>query len=138
MRENLFKGIRRDSGEWIEGQLLYFKASVGTEEFALISESCEWDTSNEWFNLCKRAKVIPSTIGQYTGVNDINANKIFEHDIVRKYVNGKELIGVVEFSDGAFGVRFADGSGQLLCFFGDCCEVIGNIHNDHEIILGYC
>lgn len=120
MRENLFKGIREDNGNWVYGM------PCATEQGIYGIQTLQGGIFD----------VFPETVCQYTGVNDINANKIFEHDIVRKYVDGKELIGVVEFSDGAFGVRFADSSGQLLCFFGDCCEVIGNIHNDPEITLG--
>ena len=131
MREILFKGIREDNKEWIEGFYHYTNwMNPATREIIETTYSILPLGRQDAF------EVISETIGQYTGVNDINANKIFEHDIVRKYVDGKELIGVVEFSDGAFGVRFADSSGQLLCFFGDCCEVIGNIHNDLEITLG--
>ena len=128
MRENLFKGIREDNGEWIYGDLLHDHYLCREDEITQIYDHKSKLTHRE--NV-----VISETVGQYTGIRDINADKIFEHDIVRKYVDGKELIGVVEFSDGAFGVRFADGSGQLLCFFGDCCEIIGNIHNDPEITL---
>lgn len=81
MREILFRGKRADNGEWVEGQLLYFQATVGTSVLALIVEGCEWDNFNEWFNLGKRAKVIPETIGQYTGLT-ANGTKIFEGDIL--------------------------------------------------------
>lgn len=74
--------------------------------------------------------VIPETVSQFTDEYDVQGNEICEHDIVRKTVNGEEMKGVVEYSDGAFGVRFADGSGQLLCFFADCCEIVGNTYDD--------
>ena len=46
-REIKFRGKRVHNGEWIEGQLLHFKSSVGSQEFALIVEGCEWDNSNK-------------------------------------------------------------------------------------------
>lgn len=127
MREVLFKGKRRDNGKWIEGDLLHDRLWLSKENICRIT-----DVDSQL--LYKDDVVIPETIGQYTGINDINTNKIFEHDIIRKIVDDKELIGVVEYSDGAFGVRFADGLGQLLCFFDGCCEVIGNIHDNPELL----
>lgn len=37
MREVLFRG-KADKGEWLEGQLVHFKASVGTGKIAVIFE----------------------------------------------------------------------------------------------------
>lgn len=75
-------------------------------------------------------------LGQYTGLKDKNGSKIFEGDIVKKNVNGKELKGLVEYKDCAFGVRTDnDGSGLFLCFFNEC-EVIGNIHDNPELLGG--
>ena len=143
MREILFRGKRTDNGEWVYGQLLLFKSSVGEKHFALIVESCEWDNNNEWFNLCKRAKVIPETVGQYTGLTDKNGKKIFEGDILKitdKYNNS--VIWFVEYKNGGFMLRQQDVI--FYTYFGDFspkhyyCEIIGNIHNNPELIESGC
>ncbi len=147
MREILFRG-KTDKGEWIEGQLLFFKASVGEKTFALIVESCEWDNSNEWFNLCKRAKVIPETIGQYTGLTDKNGTKIFEGDIHEHIVGGKSYLFVVkhgkyydfEAADKRYGWYFQNTkTNDCNSFYGDekdYANIIGNIHDNPELLKG--
>lgn len=123
MREILFKGKRTDNGEWVYGNLSQHKTGKKFIKCGSAIHSYE---------------VIPETVGQFTGVYSANTNKIFskifEHDIVIKVVDGKELVGVVEYSEGAFGVRFTDGSGQLLCFFEGCCKIIGNAYDNPELL----
>ena len=140
MREILFRGKRKDNGEWVYGRLLYFKASVGTEVLALIVESCEWDNSNEWFNLGKRARVIPESVGQYTGLTDKNGNMIFEGDIVNDEQSGYNYF-IKWFPEYAcFSLADKNGNMEFGCdefeiFLNDLI-VIGNIYDNPELLKG--
>lgn len=139
MRDILFRG-KTDKGEWFKGQLLYFKASVGTGRLALIVEGCEWDNSNEWFNLGKRAKVIPETVGQFTGLTDKNGKKIFEGDMLR--LGGDDLphwhdegkIVEVRYKNGGFEPLDDYDSDCGTAVVARCCEVIGNVYDNPELL----
>lgn len=138
MREILFRGKRKDNGEWVEGFYSQFHNRPAIDEpnshqiFELIDEGVKiFGTSIGGFWRI----VDPETIGQYTGLTDKNDTKIFEGDIVKKVFNGNELTGKVGYLDGSFGVRLADGSGHLICLFTQC-EVIGNIHDNPELLKG--
>lgn len=68
-------------------------------------------------------------VEQYTGLKDINGNKIFEDDIVR---DKHEKTCVVNFKEGSFLVGdfyfgWSIGAGMGL-------EIIGNIHENPELL----
>ena len=139
MREILFRG-RDIAGNWHYGVPLIF-----TEDYVCI-------TAPHTFNKA----VNPETVGQYTGLTDKNGTKIFEGDIIKqtfrlKQTNGsleREIISVVEYGisyaySNVCGVcqRFSDGSGIAMLSVMDTrgivdCEVIGNIHDNPELMKG--
>ena len=85
--------------------------------------------------------VDPATVGQYTGLNDKNDNKIFAGDIVRF---GDDIFQIV-FADACFWINNPHdhysmelhttiGMGPDV-ILGQCgVEVIGNIHDDPDLL----
>lgn len=120
MRANLYKGKRKDNGEWIAGSLL----SEPGENRAHILPNTEVYV------------VDPETVGQYIGAVDKNGVMIFEGDLVEMKLLApfNILYEVAEvrygYSNGVMGFYLSNGrdliSGEL--------TVVGNIHDNPEIL----
>jgi len=122
-REILFRGKRVDNGEWIEGLLFY---SHGLGEFK-ITCSNGWipsynnpdeGESTEYHNIKHE------TIGQFTGLTDKNEVKIFEGDIINDWAG----IRAVKFE------IYDNYQGYDLEPDDINCEVVGNIHDNTELL----
>lgn len=144
MREILFRGKRVDNGEWVYGFLFQYKAGqVGIGQTKMTTEVAYSEPEyNDFEHINIRdlycPKVIPETVGQYTGLTDKNGTKIFEGDIVRlvneEYtvrfgIAGFELLRkVVSVPIGTwYGTDAIGDDGTLF-------EVIGNIHDNKELL----
>ena len=124
--------------------------NVGEWEYGLVAQPHVTEdgivTSYYFTKICENGltsqrTVSANTIGQYTGLNDKNGNKIFEGDIVNVNTNkdtlchgykGRNL--VIRFDEYH---RFV-ASGRLeypLCNHYEW-EVIGNIHDNPELLKG--
>lgn len=129
MREILFRGKRVDNGEWIEGSLC--TTIPLDEDFYTISY---FDFEGYYIE----EKVIPETVGQYTGLTDKNGKKIFEGDILKHRVQGDILVerGVVEWEEqhGRWVYRLNSMKPTFYLHNPDAFEVIGNIHDNSELL----
>ena len=122
MREILFRGKRIDNGEWVEGYLF----QVWEESYIL------WGTTNGIPNM---VKVIPESVGQFTGMVDKKGVKIFEDDILQGAYNNEFSKGEIRNYHVRWGVdswhimhtRFS--MQELFIYCNKNVEVIGNIHD---------
>lgn len=134
MREILFRGKRIDNGEWVEGWL---------------SPICKkYDLCIAGAQDLKVYPIDPETVGQYTGLTDKNGKKIFEGDVVKdKYGNsyvvkydrhGLLCCGCCYGSHDSMGFYLCDQHNYALSEENawDDLEIIGNIHDNPELLKG--
>lgn len=141
MREIIFRGKRKDNGEWIEGSSLKVTINGKTADL-IFGDNFSFD-GNDVESL-SHALIAPNTIGQYTGLKDKNGKRIFEGDVVSTGIKRQYL--VVGFRDGCFILNCNDGGKNyydiMLQFIGEPWttyefgEVIGNIHDNPELLKG--
>ena len=162
MKEILFRGKRKDNGEWVEGYPIadkkYSKFYIYTGDYTPSGHFQEPD-------YLTRYEVDPETIGGYTGNVDMNGVKIFEGDIVKTRKDGtytKKLKGYYGFDSEGYPqkipgyngeteyhyscqvdhnalVKYSTFNGYYLTgtsrYVGAICnEVIGNIHDNPELL----
>lgn len=119
MREIEFRGKLINSKIWAYGNL-----DIKKNKTAIITPD---DTP-----LGRYGEVDTETVGQYTGLKDKNGVKIFEGDIVRSYAD--VFRAIVEYNTSFAGwFPFCN---ERTGIYADECEVIGNIHDNPELLEG--
>lgn len=128
MREILFRGKRMDNGEFVEGALVIKHDPLLEISYCFIIAQGKKDSFVTWH------KVDPDTVGQYTGLTDMQDAKIFEGDIVQF---GGEY-GKIEYSENEamFQVVFEGWLTDFDHLRGTDVVVIGNIHDNPELMDG--
>lgn len=131
MREILFRGKRKNDGEWVCGfyERTWLTNGEVIEEIRDVEEPFRMQVFHE---------VIPETVGQYTGLTDRNGKRIFEGDILseRPLMNNVAFVGKVVFNEdaAAFQIVFDTGRAFVLGSYSKSYTVIGNIHDNPELI----
>ena len=137
MREILFRGIRKDTHEWVYG--FYCEYFDGKRNVPCVSVV---DTHVITGALCY--EVVPETVGQYTGLTDKNGNRVFEGDIVKLTINRDYIFSVDWVNDcGMYCLKclnrhpkhnFEALDTDFTVFNGDETEIIGNIHDNADLL----
>ena len=132
MRDILFRGKRTDNGNWVQGSVFIRINDVYIIPLPIITS---------------KSKVDPTTVGQYTGLTDINGKKIFEGDIVESHFTRKpyqvcygEFSYTDEYGDNqeAYGWYNTEKDGYATAFANPSgwATIIGNIHDNPELLGG--
>lgn len=156
MREILFRGKRKDNSEWVEGAYYHQTEFYGDadDEHHIIASNDELED-----NMMECYRVIPKTVGQYTGLTDKNRTKIFEGDIVEVWYKQRTLENNTEpqkykaiivfgnpngFYSWGYQLKMIDDfpyNNDILLWVemedtGAFVEVIGNIHDNSDLLVG--
>lgn len=126
MREILFRGKCKNSGEWVVGDFCH-PCNICYETIGY-DEQLKQDNVPIWND----EAVAPETVGQYTGLTDKNGKKIFDGDIVR-YDNGT---GYIAWSDYNAAWMCVEEKGEYREWFSNMSEIeiIGNIYDNPELL----
>ncbi len=142
MREILFRGKRKDNGEWVYGAYIVMHHN---DKRTHLHHFIIPDNSDLSFGVKVEdilVEVIPETVGQYTGLKDKNGKQIFEGDIIKTKFFGKQVGDVVVADYDEFVVKFDTGAFYLveckarrfsMAYIEEPClgfEVVGNIHDN--------
>lgn len=145
-RAILFKGKRKDNGEWVKGFVFEFKSKIYISEMTQTFITVYYtEESVADFNM-RAYEIDPATLCQYTGLTDKNGKEIWENDIVEnpKRTEGFDLYKAVYRKDFAdFGVepikpkfeaKFPMGLSEETTIYGYDYKVIGNIFDNPELL----
>ena len=126
MREIKFRGKIVENGKWVYGCYFYGYQNYSYMETKEKKHYIEWYDEQNHYHV---DEVIPSTVGQYTGLKDKNGKEIWEGDRV-VHTSFPRDGQQVRYENGCFVV----GQMALNSYHSSVIEVIGNIHDDRHHI----
>lgn len=130
----IFRGKRKDNGEWETGFLVITRYSCSDEQYFIADKMTGYHTP-----------VIPETVGQCTGLKDKNGKWIFEHDILEYLDSYSDFDGEhtefmnkgeVAYGEGSYFVTNRSSVEMSDLAYKNVFDgtVIGNIHDNPELL----
>jgi uncharacterized phage protein (TIGR01671 family) len=148
MREILFRGKSKESGEWVQGQYVSLLDNQTGElsHFINTDHYLRESRIKGFVEIVAGIEVSPETIGQYTETEDANGNKIFESDVVRVDVVGGygEALSLVAWGKQSRGwslkCHYPKAPWTKIKYYSipasKNIEIIGNMFDNPELITG--
>lgn len=131
MREILFRGKKISDGKWVYGDYHKFTCTTSSTIPTPTHYIMGTDASSN-VQIC----VDPATVGQYTGLSDKNAVKVFEWDIMEFDAYGIHYCGVVTIISANASILCGEKAAPFLdhaiCKYG--ARVIGNVHDNQDLL----
>jgi len=138
MRKIKFRGISVENEKWIYGDLV----QVANKKYIYFCSNENYDYKDTGHLM---EEVIIETVGQFTGLKDVNGRDIYEGDILdcsnawwsaAGPAGHDSPIIVVEWQDDLTGYNpFANYDCDCGVYISsDECKVIGNIHENEELL----
>lgn len=131
MREIKFRGKCSQSKRWVYGWLLTNK--LGT--YIVTEENPHECTQNHYIEIDEYCRVVPETVGQYTGLKDKTGREIYEGDIVTgrdALSEGFSFTGFVDHENGSFVIKSAIVTHYRWLDY--ILETIGNLHDNPDLL----
>ena len=131
MREIKFRGKRVDDGDWLYGSYISQNLVEGERSIRYWGGCNNCDLFEE--------PIDPATVGQFTGLKDKNGKEIYEGDVVAQPDDyGTFCHQLVVYAEGRFIplVRAEYGHNAIDRYDPSAFEVIGNIHDNPELVKG--
>jgi len=118
MRDYLFRGQAISDKQWVYGSLI-----IKEGHYYIVPQEPDWYIHDVWIDDDGRidgwaVPVIPETVGQYTNMNDVDGQMIFEGDIL-------EGNNEVMYSGDAYNIN----GDRRLYFWAKTYRVVGNIYD---------
>ena len=127
-RKIKFRGKRSDTGEFVYGDLIHRNDG----DVAIYTNLDTWGENPDDVDAYGDSfRVAKSTVGQFTGLHDKNGREIYEGDIVKSTFT--TYIVTWDKKCAYFSLK-EDDTPHLLADYVDDIVVIGNIHDNHELL----